>query len=70
MKNFKTIFSESIAAARFSIPPLITLVTAKILFELLGFNFPELNLYLAQHFSDLDEVSMVLIFRETEARLL
>ena len=70
MKDSTPIFSESIAAARFAIAPLITLITAKILFELLGFHFPDLNQYLTQHFSDLDEVSLELIVRESKARFL
>ena len=55
---------------RFFLLPFLTLTLAKVLFELLAFNFLDLNQVLIQHNSGGDEISAAVKLNEIKARLL
>ncbi|GFO74306.1 hypothetical protein BPLS_P0922 [Bathymodiolus platifrons methanotrophic gill symbiont] len=69
MKFSRPIPEHILFALRFLLPPFLTLTLAKILFELLAFNFLDLKQSLIQHTSVINEISatvkLTLKIRET-----
>lgn len=70
MKFQGIISKDTLYSLRFIIAPFGILYLGKILFELLAFKFPELNLNLIEHFSENREFSSAINFQESKARLL
>ena len=70
MKSQRIISKDSLYALRFIIAPFGVLFLGKVLFELLAFKFPELNLNFIEHFSENRELSSTINFQESKARLL
>jgi hypothetical protein len=70
MKFHIIISKDTLYALRFIIAPFGVFILGNILFELLAFKFPELNLTLIEHFSENREFSSTISFQESKARLL
>lgn len=70
MKFQGIISKDTLYSLRFLIAPFGVLLLGKILFELLAFKFPELNLHLIAPFSENKEFTATISFQETKARLL
>lgn len=70
MKCSQLIPEHAFFALRFFIPSFLTLILAKILFELLAFNFLDLNQALIQHGSVVDKIPAAVKLNEIKARLL
>lgn len=69
--KFSRFFPEhTLFALRIFLPPFLVLVLAKMLFELLAFDFLDLNQILAQSVITVDEVSNNVTLDEFKARLL
>lgn len=66
MKNQKIAPKGVMNAFQFIIPPFAMLILGKVLFELLAFKFPELNISLIEDFS---QNNATISFQETKARL-
>ena len=70
MKFSQLIPGHILFALRFLLPPFLTLTLAKILFELLAFNFLDLNQSLIQSAAVIDDISATVKLNEMKARLL
>lgn len=71
MNDSGTLPKETLSALRFMLPPLLTLILGKLLFELLAFHFPDLNDYLQDSIEPLgQQFPPEILFRESRARLL
>lgn len=70
MKCIQLIPEHVFFALRFFLAPFFTLILAKTLFELLAFNFLDLNQVLIQQVSGVQEISGVIQTNEIKARLL
>ena len=70
MKYLKHIPDQTLLTLRFFIPPFLTLVLGKVLFELLAVNSLDLNPYMIKHSYVSNEISTLVKLNETKARLL
>ena len=70
MKYLQPIPLETLHGFRFIVAPLLTLLIGKVVFELLAFNFPDLNQPLIADFTKIKEIPTAVILNETKARLL
>lgn len=71
MIRHKLFSYHSLYIMRFAIPPLLTILFGKILFEMLIFDFPLLSDQIKTHlFSTENKISLNLSFQESKARLL
>jgi hypothetical protein len=70
MKYLEFLPKDFLFTLRFFIPAFLTLMLGKILFELLAFNFQELNQYLLQNVGKANQLTVVVKINEIQARLL
>lgn len=70
MKYLNPVPKHMLFALRFSIPPLLTLVLGKVLFELLAFNIFDLNQYLIRNSPATHDINTPVKLSEIKARLL
>jgi hypothetical protein len=70
MKYLNPVPKHKLFALRFFIPPILTLLLGKVLFELLVFNFFDLNQYMIRNSSVTHDINTLVKLYEIKARLL